>query len=175
MTGKEVHLRGDVLRTVIRTVDRRRDGRLPMDVEGVSETFRDELTLIAALQLKWFTRLTGQIEQQLASEPLDLEEAVIAAWQATAGALPGVRAVLDRHVTEPSTPEMGAVLAKAVTRERHMLALMAGRASAPGEAAARVGADIEARARASYEAPAPRPSRHAGPRLVRRLKAVLAA
>lgn len=175
MTSKEVPLRGDVLRTVVRAVDRRRDGRLPMDVEGVTETFRDELTLIGALQLKWYTRLSGQIEHELADEPLDLEEAVVRAWQATARALPGVRAVLDRHLAEPSSPEMGKVLTKAVAKEHHMLALTAGRASAPGEAAARVGADIEARARASYVSPAPRPTRHSGPTLVRRLKAVLAA
>ena len=47
----------EILRDVIATADRRRDGRLPLDVAGVAETFGDELTLLGALQLRWHTRL----------------------------------------------------------------------------------------------------------------------
>ncbi|NHA00275.1 hypothetical protein G5V59_09645 [Nocardioides sp. W3-2-3] len=42
MTWKAYHNRGETLRAVIATSSVRRDGRLPMDVAGVSETFRDE-------------------------------------------------------------------------------------------------------------------------------------
>ena len=60
--------------------------------------------------------------------------------------------------------------------EHEMLALMSGRASAPGEAAQRVGRAIERAARTSY-VPRPTPRRTAweGASLVKRLKAVLAA
>ena len=57
MTWKTFHRRGEILRTVITTADARCDGRLPRDVDGVAETFGDELTLIGALSLRWHTRL----------------------------------------------------------------------------------------------------------------------
>src|SRR4051794_39292552 len=50
MTWTSFHRRGDVLREVIAAADQRRDGLLPSDVDGVSETFTDELDLLAALQ-----------------------------------------------------------------------------------------------------------------------------
>src|SRR5690348_1859493 len=49
MTWKAFHNRGETLRSVIAASARRRDGILPMDVDGVSEFFRDELDLLAAL------------------------------------------------------------------------------------------------------------------------------
>ena len=76
MTWTTFHHRGEVLRTVTRTADERRDGVLPMDVTGVRETFGDELTLLAALQLRWHTRLSGHIERALLDHPTDLEQAV---------------------------------------------------------------------------------------------------
>ena len=69
---------------------------------------------------------------------------------------------------------MARALAVATGKEHEMLALMAGRASAPGEAARRVGRTIELAARASYVPGATRPA-PATPSLVQRLKAVLAA
>lgn len=176
MTWTSHHRRGDVLREVVAIADRRRDGRLPMDAPGVRETFGDELDLLGALQLRWHTRLAGRIERVLADQPLDLEDAVVDAWVATARELPGVRAVVDRHVAAPTTPEMATALAKATLKEREMLALMAGRASGTGEATARVGASIEERARARWAGtPAARRSRCPAPTLVDRLRAVLAA
>lgn len=59
--------------------DRRRDGVLPMQMPGVAETFGDELELVAALQLRWHTRLAGTIERELMEEPMDLEAAVVSA------------------------------------------------------------------------------------------------
>ena len=96
MTWTSHHRRGDVLREVIRTADTRLDGRLPMDVDGVTETFGDELTLLGALQLRWHTRLSGHIERELADQPLDLGNAVAIAWLKAAGDMPGIRAIIDR-------------------------------------------------------------------------------
>ena len=35
------------------------------------------------------------------SQPMDLEQAVVTAWQATADELPGVRPILDHYRAEP--------------------------------------------------------------------------
>src|SRR6478735_1481131 len=101
MTWTTFHHRGEILRTVTRTADQRRDGILPMDVDGVRETFGDELSLLGALQLRWHTRLSGQLERALLHQPMDLEEAVVSAWHATADELPGTRLVLDHCRSEP--------------------------------------------------------------------------
>ena len=173
MTWTSFHRRGEVLRDVIASANRRVDGRLPLDLPGVAETFDDELALLGALQLRWHTRLAGRIERELLAEPLELEDAVVAAWHATADELPGVRAILDRERTDPSTPATSEAMAKATAKEHLLLAMMAGRVSTPDAAAARVGAEIEERARATYR-PAPvtieEPSG-----LLGRLKAVIAA
>ncbi|MFC7362540.1 hypothetical protein [Nocardioides astragali] len=176
MTWTSHHRRGDVLREVIRAADERLDGQLPRDVEGVADTFGDDLTLLGALTLRWHTRLAGHIERELADQPLDLENAVALAWLKAAEDMPGTRAVIDHHVAHPTSPEMARALSVATEKEHEMLALMAGRASAPGAAAARVGRSIELAARASY-VPGGR-SRTAtaqSPSLVARLRAVLAA
>ena len=174
MTWTSHHRRGDVLREVIRTADTRLDGHLPRDVEGVAETFGDDLALLGALQLRWHTRLSGHVERELAEQPLDLENAVALAWLTAAQEMPGTRMVIDHHLAHPTSAEMARALAVASGKEHEMLALMAGRASAPGEAARRVGAGIERAARASYVPGVVRPA-PAAPTLVQRLKAVLAA
>ncbi|PKH37143.1 hypothetical protein SAMN05192575_10164 [Nocardioides alpinus] len=175
MTWTSHHRRADVLRAVIAAADHRLDGRLPLDVEGVADTFGDELTLLGALTLRWHTRLAGHVERELSDQPLDLENAVALAWLAAAEDMPGIRAVIDHHVAHPTSPEMARTLAVATTKEHEMLALMAGRASGPGEAAARVGRSIEAGARTSYVPGARRRTETGAPSLVQRLKAVLAA
>ena len=173
MTWTTFRNRGEILRAVIATADDRRDATLPMDVDGVAETFGDELTLLGALQLRWHTRLAGQIERELLAQPMELEDAVVAAWHATADELPGVRAVLDRQRTDPSTPATAEATAKATTKEHLLLAMMAGRVSTPDAAGVRVGAEIEDRARATYRpAAVPVEAPHG---LLSRLKAVVAA
>ena len=172
MTWKTHHRRAEVLREVIRSADERRDGILPMDVPGVAETFGDELTLLGSLQLRWHTGLSGRIEQALSDEPLDLEAAVIGAWQAAAEALPGIRLILDHYVAAPVSDEMAAIMTRATGKEHAMIALMAGRASADDAASVRVGEAIALRARTSYDVPE---RVHHAPTLVERLKAVLAA
>jgi hypothetical protein len=156
MTWTTFHHRGEVLRTVTRTADARRDGILPMDVAGVSETFGDELSLLGALQLRWHTRLSGHIERELLTQPLDLDLAVIAAWHATADELPGTRAVLDHYRAAPIDDAMAFVMATSAAKERVLLAAMAGRAGADTAATAVAGEALEERARKTWTAtPAP--------------------
>ena len=152
MTWTTFHRRGDVLRAVIDTVDTRRDGLLPMDVPGVTETFGDELTLLGALQLRGHTRLSGHLEHALLPQPLDTVEAAIEAWQATADELPGVRLVLDHYRAEPLDDQMARALATATAKEHVLLAAMAGCAGATTEATAAAGRGVEAAARAKHRA-----------------------
>jgi len=148
MTWNSYHHRGEVLRTVIETADARRDGILPMDVDGVAQTFEDDVALLAALELRWHTRLAGQIERNLMTQPMDLESNVILAWQQTAAAMPGVRAIVDHYTAHPATPEMADNLAAAATKEYQLLAMMAGKASEIGdEETIRVGEQLAERAR----------------------------
>lgn len=176
MTWKSFHRRGEILRTVISTADVRRDGVLPMDVEGVAETFGDELSLLAALQLRWHTRLAGRIDRQLVDQPMELESAVVTAWRATAEELPGVRSILDHYRAAPSDAAMADAMAVATAKEHVLLAVMAGKVSSQDAAAARVGEMLESTARERF-----RPFRQfaEGPRevpgLLSRLKAALAA
>ncbi len=147
MTWTAFHNRGETLRNVIATSTVRRDGILPMDVEGVSETFRDELDLLAALTLKWYTRVSGHIERMLAHQPMDLHEAVAIAWSNTAHELPGVRMIIDHYQANPLDEEMATAMAAARFKEHHLLAVMAGRTSIGDEKADRIGGEIEERAR----------------------------
>lgn len=179
MTWKSFHNRGEILRSVTAAADTRRDGVLPMDVEGVSETFGDELSLLAALQLKWHTRLAGNVEKALVDQPLDLDAAVAAAWGETADKLPGLRLILDHYRAEPVDEDMARAMAKATAKEHIMLAATAGRSSVNDPGAVTVGAQLEEVARLHHRGvstvPAPAPGAHARLTLLDRLKAVVAA
>jgi hypothetical protein len=173
------HRRGDVLSAVIACADTRQDGILPMDVPGVEETFGDQLALLGALQLRWHTRLAGRIERELMHQPMDLEQAVIAAWRATHEQMPGVRKIIDHYRSEPTDAVMAEAMHTATAKEQAMLAAMAGRASVQDAAAIRVGETIEQRARAGVPASTSPGANRADPRphdgLLDRIKAVLAA
>ncbi len=177
MTWNSFHRRGDTLHAVIATADVRRDGLLPMDVPGVSQTFRDELDLLSALQLKWHARLSGTIERELMAQPLDLEAAVARAWSHTARELPGVRLIIDHYTETPTDEDMDRALHRAQEREWVRLAAAAGLSNDESAAAARAGRGVEERARAGVRpAPAPQSSDEAPHlSLVERIKAVLAA
>ncbi|MBO9523157.1 MAG: hypothetical protein J7518_16615 [Nocardioidaceae bacterium] len=181
MTWNAFHHRGEILHTVIETANARRDGVLPMDLPGVREIFRDELDLLAALSLKWHARLSGNVERELMHQPLDLEGAVAAAWSRTSAEVPGVRLILDRYTESPSDPEMAEALTKAQTKEWLKLAAAAGLSNDESVSAARAGARVVQRARATepVSAAAPRRTTTVGdvatPSLVDRIKAVLAA
>ncbi len=176
MTWDAFHRRGDVLRTVAEEANRRRDGVLPMELPGVTETFGDAHHLVAALQLRWHTRLAGRIERELMEQPMDLERGVVAAWRTTARELPGLRAVIDHYRAEPVDPAMAEMLARSARKERVLLASMAGRASSADAAAVRVGERIEEAARASYpRGPVTGHRADPAPGLLGRLRAALAA
>jgi hypothetical protein len=182
MTWTAFHHRGEVLQMIVEVADTRRDGVLPMQLPGVAETFRDELDVIAALWLKWNARLSGNLERALTGEPLDLEDAVASAWQQTRDQLPGIRLILDRYVESPTGNEMAAALDRAKDKEWCRLATAAGLANDEGPAAARVGRQIELKARADVvrasgpgPAVAPTDLDEDPPSLVDRIKAVLAA
>ncbi len=140
--------RGEILRDVSAVADARRDGELPRDVDGVGTAFADDLDLLGALQLRWHTRLAGRIDRELMSQPLDLQQAVITAWRATADEMPGVRAIVDRHRDHPLDDAMAEAMAVATAKEHSWLAVMAGLAGiSDGAAAAPAGAAIEEKAR----------------------------
>jgi hypothetical protein len=173
MTWTAFHRRGEVLRTVVETADQRVDGELPLNVPGVAETFADATDLLGALQLRWHTRLAGRIERELMAQPMDLERAVVRAWHRTADEMPGVRAILDRHLDHPLDDEMARVAATAAAKEHVLLAVMAGRGGPADPESVAVGARIEAQARETYV-----PTRHLPeqqPSFLGRLKAALAA
>jgi hypothetical protein len=151
MTWDAFHRRDEVLRNVVHEADRRRDGVLPLDVPGVAETFEDELALVAALQLRWHTRLAGRIERALMDRPTDPETAVLTAWRGAASDAPGLRQVLDACVAHPSSPEMAEALERARRKEWLLLSAMAGRAGAAEATAVRVGRELEEQARAAYD------------------------
>ena len=178
MTWNAFHHRGETLRSVIEYADGTRDGLLPLHLPGVSENFRDEMDLLAALLLKWHARLSGNIERALMRQPLELEEAVARAWRRTSEEMPGVRAIIDHYNSDPEGREMADSLARAQEKEWIRLAAAAGLATDESPAAARAGQRIETLARTEQK-----PARHVRPvepraeerSLADRIKAVLAA
>ena len=51
-----------VLHAVIQEMDVRLDGVIPRHVPGLREMFEDDVELVGALQMRWYTRLSGRIE-----------------------------------------------------------------------------------------------------------------
>lgn len=162
-TWDTVHRRGEVLRAVVDEANARCDGVLPTELPGVAETFADELSLVAALQLRWHTRLAGRIERALMEQPMELEGAVLAAWRATAAELPGVRMILDSCTAHPSSEEMANALRTAHRKDWTLMAVMAGKAGMNDEAAPRVGRTLEEKARATYRPTRTAPRHRAEP------------
>lgn len=175
MSWTSHHHRGEILRTVVAAVDERRDGLLPMDLPGVSETFADEVDVLGALQLRWHTRLAGHIDQELAAQPMDLETAIVRAWHTTADELVGIRAVLDHHRALPTDQKMADFLTKFEAKEHLTMAVMAGKGAFADAEAVRLGSLIEMRARAEY-VPAETPEeRSRFSDIVGRIRSALAA
>jgi len=185
MTWTSFHRRGDVLRDVNDVAVERRDGVLPADVDGVSATFADDLDLLAALQLKWHTRLAGRIEREQLTQPLDLRASVVRAWHQTAAELPGIRAILDEQRLRAADAATADAMRKSADKEHVLLAVMSGEASAHDALAAAVGDRIESEAKAtsgSYDVHGEVDDDHGRGHegnerttLLRRLKAALAA
>jgi hypothetical protein len=151
MTWTTHHNRGHLLREIEAVTAERRDGLLPMDLDGVTAVFDDEMDILAALQLRWYTRLAGMIERELYDAPdANLEAAVIHAWHLTIDELPGVRAVLDHYTANPTDDTMRQSLATGRIKEHHLLALMAGLGGYGHELSIAVGGRLEERARETY-------------------------
>lgn len=158
-TWDSFHRRGEVLRAVVDEANARRDGVLPMELPGVAESFGGDFGLIAALQLRWHTRLAGRIEQALMEQPMDLESAVLSAWREAATELVGVRRILDAYTAHPTSQEMAESLRTSHCKDWTLMAAMAGRAAVGDERAEHVGRRLEEQARALYDplaSPAPR-------------------
>lgn len=173
MNWKAYHSRGEILHDVIDTADTRRDGLLPMDVEGVEEKFDNELDLLCALQLKWHTNLAGRIERFLAEQPMNLEDAVINAWHSVADEYQGVRLILDHYRSAPIDDAMATAMRKAVAKENLMLAVMSGYASVDDELAIPIGKRINERARSTFIPSLP--TAPVRPTIISRIRAALAA
>jgi hypothetical protein len=147
MTWNSFHRRGETLRIVEETANRRADAQLPTDVPGVREHFHDDLDLVAALTLRWHTRLAGNVDRAFVSQPWDLPGAVEQAWADTAMEMRGVRMIIDHYTHNPTDADMGRALLKAELREWQRLATWAGLASDQSEAAAAVGRQLQEDAR----------------------------
>lgn len=176
MTWNAFHRRGDVLANIIATLDSRPDGHLPMDLPGVSETFRGELDVISALTLKWHARLSSNIERALHVQPLDLEAAVAQAWRDTCRQLPGIRRAIDRYTEAPSSESMEAALAIVHEKEWTRLAMASGLANHSSPRASAAGQRVEQKARVGFDVeslPAPYLDEQP-PSLVARIKAFVA-
>lgn len=118
--------RAEVLRRVMVAADRRRDAVLPTDVPGAQEAFADDLDLLGALQLRWYTRLASRIEAEQGRTPGDLTGAVERAWVGVADEMPGVRAVLDLGRLRTDDARLAAALRRATAKEHLLLAASAG-------------------------------------------------
>lgn len=180
--------RDDVLREVIAEADQSLDGRLPMDVLGVDQTFRDAQTLGSVLHVRWQATLVAEVERALTERPDDRVAAVLRGWRRTTTTLPGVRLVLDRQLAE-ADEHSRIRWERRVARQRQWLAVRAGLAVETrvlDEDAVAVGAELEAEGR-QYAVPVSRTApgqrapgqRTPGPRgngsLLGRLKAAFVA
>ena len=153
MTWNAFHRRGEILRTVVDTADARRDGVLPMQLPGVAETFARRARPARRPAAEVARPAVGQHRARADGEPMDLEDAVASAWLPDRDQLPGIRLVLDRYVESPNDPEMAAALDRAKEKEWCRLATAAGLANDEGPAAARVGRQIELKARSAVAHP----------------------
>lgn len=141
MTWVEHHHRDQALRTVVELADRRRDGLLPWDeIADAADVFGTPADLLAALQMRWYTRLSGSIDTVLGEQPGDLEQEVVHAWRYAAGDLAGTRAILDANLEHPA-------IAAGRRKELALLATASGLSWLGDPRAARIGQQVEDRAR----------------------------
>jgi hypothetical protein len=101
-------------------------------------------------RLMWSFRAVQHWVHDLIHQPIDADEAVVAAWHTTADELPGIRKVFDHQRNEPADDATMTALEIARAKERMLLAAMAGRAGTTTGATLAAGRALEERARASY-------------------------
>jgi hypothetical protein len=122
MTWDAYNRRTPVLREVLAVADRRRDITVEEAIESVPEAqhvFDDATDLLLDVQMRWFQRLSGQMELQLTEGADDPEQTAIDAWKAAAAAMPGARTLLDTNLRRPE-------MAKALAHENRFMAIAAG-------------------------------------------------
>ena len=166
MSWTDFYRRRDALDAVLEQARRDPEGSLPF--AEVADVFAGPEDLLLALHYKWTMKLTGQLGVALseASRDLDVDlvDAVMAGWRATAAEHATLRRLLDAGVAEH--PE---ALRPAIEGEQRLLALAAGLADPheTTEEITRVGATLLVLLRNAPE----RPSRRRGPveQLLRRL------
>jgi hypothetical protein len=122
MTWDAYNRRTPVLREILAIADRRRDLTVDEAFESVPEArqiFDDATDLLLDVQMRWFQRLSGQMELHLTEGADDPEQTAIDAWQAAAAAMPGARTLLDTNLRRPE-------MAKALAHENRFMAIAAG-------------------------------------------------
>ena len=141
MTWVEHHHRDRALRAVTELADRRRDGLLPWDeIADADAAFGSPADLLATLQMRWYTRLSGAIDSVLGDQPADLEQGVVHAWRYASADLPGIRAILDANLDHPA-------IAAGRRKELALLAIASGLSWLGDPRANRLGQQVEDRAR----------------------------
>ena len=147
MTWTVTHHRGAILRAVAHEVNAQNTGLLPMHLEGVAETFHDELDVIAGLYLQWHARLSANVDDALMAENDDPAGLVAGAWAKTAQQLPGIRRVIDTYTENPLDDRMADALDKARRTELARLGCAAGASQLANETAEHTGEEIVSHAR----------------------------
>lgn len=112
-----------VIRSVIASADRARDGGLPWhQVPRAAEFFDTPDDLLRALQQVWITRLTARLDVVLECGTGDPGADVRSAWDDLAAYSPGLRRILDLHRDGPA-------LAAGLRTEHRFVAVAAGLAT----------------------------------------------
>lgn len=148
MTWNDHYRRRDALEAAVehaRTHPSDRPG--PDTVPAARGVFEDADDLLCALQHRWTQLLTGRLDLAAGESGedghFDRLTAVRVAWQRTAEANPGLRALLDDHV-EPAQQASSPRLREAVARELRMLARAGGLVEPfdDGDDIARIGSTV---------------------------------
>jgi hypothetical protein len=123
MTWDAYNRRKEVLREVLDVADRQRGSitatELLNTIDGGREAYATDTDLLLDLQMAWFQRLSGRMDQLLAESVDGPETMAVQAWVDVAGQMPGARRLLDAHLTHPA-------FAKAFAKEHELLAASAG-------------------------------------------------
>lgn len=123
MTWDAYNRRKEVLREVLVVADRQRNSitatELLDTVDGAREAYATDTDLLLDIQMTWFQRLSGRMDQLLAEGVDSPEVMAVQAWVDAAGQMPGARSLLDAHVADPT-------FARAFAKEHGLLAASAG-------------------------------------------------